>query len=251
MKLEFTGKTAIVAGASGGMGLATAEKLLQNNISTLLLDVNSPPDGFLQKYSNVTFYQIDLTDFESLTEIVETFYQQRHSIDYLVNTTGVLWFGKDVSVVDIDPQTWDQVFNINLKSMVFLTKLVAPKMVENNFGAMVHISSIDALSGDDKPQDAYGASKAAMIRLSKSIAIQFSANNVRSNVILPGPTETPMQDRWKENPEAKKQLAKLIPLQRIGQSEDIANGVMYLLSDQSQYVTGTELIIDGGLTARP
>ena len=251
MKLDFKGKTAIVAGACGGMGLATAEKLLQNNISTLLLDLKLPPEGFSQKHSNATFHQIDLTDFESLIEIVESFYQQHHSIDYLVNTTGVLWFGKDVSVVDIDLQTWDQVFDINLKSMVYLSKLVAPKMVENNFGAMVHISSIDALAGDDKPQDAYGASKAAMIRLSKSIAIQFAANNVRSNVILPGPTETPMQDRWKQNPEAKEQLAKLIPIQRIGQSEDVANGVMYLLSDQSQYITGTELIIDGGLTARP
>jgi len=124
-------------------------------------------------------------------------------------------------------------------------------MVASKFGAMVHISSIDALAGDDKPQDAYGASKAAMIRLSKSLAIQFAASNVRSNVILPGPTETPMQDRWKENPEGKDQLAKIIPLQSIGESGDIANGVMYLLSDQSRYVTGTELIIDGGLTARP
>ena len=136
-----------------------------------------------------------------LRRVIEEFYQQHQSIDYLVNTTGVLWFGKDVSVVDIDLQTWDKVFDINLKSMVNLSKLVIPKMEENNFGSMVHISSIDALAGDDKPQDAYGASKAAMIRLSKSLAIQFAAKNIRSNVILPGPTETPMQDRWKENPE--------------------------------------------------
>ena len=251
MKLEFAGKTAIVAGGCGGMGLATAELLLQGNIETLLLDIQSPSEEFLQTYPNATFHQIDLTDFDALSEIVEMFCQQHQSIDYLVNTTGVLWFGKDVSVVDIDPQTWDKVFDINLNSMVYLSKLVAPKMVKNNFGAMVHISSIDALAGDDKPQDAYGASKAAMIRLSKSIAIQFAANNVRSNIILPGPTETPMQDRWNENPQGKEQLAKLIPLQRIGQSEDIANGVMYLLSDQSRYITGTELIIDGGLTARP
>lgn len=124
-------------------------------------------------------------------------------------------------------------------------------MAENKYGAMVHISSIDALSGDDKPQDAYGASKAAMIRLSKSVAIQFAPSNVRCNVILPGPTDTPMQHRWKENPQARAQLAKIIPLQTIGEPEDVANGAMYLLSDQSKYVTATELIIDGGLTARP
>ena len=102
-------------------------------------------------------------------------------IDYLVNTTGVLWFGKDISAVDLDLEIWDQVFDINLKTMVLLSKIIIPIMKKNKFGSMVHISSVDALSGDDKPQDAYGASKAAMIRLSKSLAIQFGQFNIRSN----------------------------------------------------------------------
>ena len=89
-------------------------------------------------------------------------------------------------------------------------------MKKNKFGSMVHISSIDSLSGDDKPQDAYGASKAGMIRLSKSVAIQFAAYNIRSNSILPGAVETPMQIRRKKNQSAKKQLSKNIPLKRIG-----------------------------------
>ena len=251
MYLTFKGKTAVVAGACGGMGLTTAEKLLQNDIATLMLDVKEPPQDFLNNYPHADYHQADLTDFNRLKNIFYYFYDQHGSIDYLVNTTGVLWFGKDVSVVDIDVEIWDKVFNINIKSMMYLSKLITPLMVANQFGAMVHISSIDALSGDDKPQDAYGASKAAMIRLSKSLAIQFAASNVRSNVILPGPTDTPMQDRWKDNPQAKQQLAKIIPLQSIGEPDDIANGVMYLISDQARYVTGTELIIDGGLTARP
>ena len=87
-------------------------------------------------------------------------------------------------------------------------------MKKSKFGSMVHISSVDALSGDDKPQDAYGASKAAMIRLSKSLAIQFAPYNIRSNIILPGSIDTPMQDRWEKNPKAKKELSKLIPLKR-------------------------------------
>ena len=124
-------------------------------------------------------------------------------------------------------------------------------MKKNNFGAMVHISSVDALSGDDKPQDAYGASKAAMIRLSKSLAIQFSNHNIRSNCILPGAIETPMQNRWKKNPLAKKQLSKNIPLQRIGSPKDIANAILFLLSNEGSYITGTEIIVDGGITAKP
>ena len=184
-----------------------------------------------------------------MKEIINNFYKKNKSIDYLVNTTGVLWFDKDISVSNIDITIWDKVFDINLKTMVYLSKLIIPKMKKNKFGSMVHISSIDALSGDNKPQDAYGASKAAMIRLSKSLAIQFADKNIRSNCILPGAVETPMQNRWKKNPKAKKNLAKLIPLQRIGKPEDVANAILFLLSDESQYITGTELIVDGGITS--
>jgi len=126
-----------------------------------------------------------------------------------------------------------------------------PLMKQNNFGSMVHLSSIDALSGDDKPQDAYGASKAAMIRLSKSFAIQFANNKIRSNIILPGPIDTGMQIRWKKNPKSKKNLEKFIPLNKVGKPEDIANASMFLLSDQANYITGTELIVDGGITSKP
>ena len=162
-----------------------------------------------------------------------------------------MWFGKDISAVDLDLKIWDQVFDINLKTMVLLSKLIIPVMKKNKFGSMVHISSVDALSGDDKPQDAYGASKAAMIRLSKSLAIQFGSYNIRSNCILPGAVETPMQDRWKKIPNAKKNLKEFMPIKKVIQPEGIAQGILFLLSDQSEYITGTELIIDGGLTARP
>jgi len=182
---------------------------------------------------------------------IDKFYKKNKSIDYLVNTTGVLWFDKDISAVNIDDKIWDKVFQINLKSMVFLSKIIVPKMIKNNFGAMIHISSIDALSGDDKPQDAYGASKAAMIRLSKSFAIQFARNKIRSNVILPGPIDTGMQVRWKKNPKAKKKLEKFIPLNKVGKPQDISNACMFLLSDEASYITGTELIVDGGITSKP
>ena len=162
-----------------------------------------------------------------------------------------MWFDKDVSAVDIQTVTWDKVFEINLKSMMYLSKIIVPLMKKNEFGSMVHISSIDALSGDDKPQDAYGASKAAMIRLSKSLAIQFASDNIRSNIILPGPIETGMQKRWKKNPKAKKNLEKFIPLNRVGKTTDISNACVFLLSDQANYITGTEITVDGGLTAKP
>ena len=250
MKLNFKGKFAIVTGASGGMGLETVNKLLPAGVKVLMLDIKNPPKKYLQN-KKINFVKIDVTNFVELKKVIDNYYNKNKSIDYLINTTGVLWFDKDVSATNINFNIWDKVFEINLKSMAYLAKLVIPKMKKNKFGSMVHISSVDALSGDDKPQDAYGSSKAAMIRLSKSLAIQFASYNIRSNIILPGPVETSMQDRWKKNPQLKKQLAKLIPLQRIGKPEDIANTILFLLSEEGNYITGTEITVDGGITAKP
>ena len=251
MNLSFKGKSAVITGASDGMGLEISKKLSENNISVLMLDLQSPSKDFLLKNKNCEFKKADVTDFKKLKSHIDNFYKNNKSIDYLINTTGVLWFDKDVSAVDISLDIWDKVFEINLKSMMYLSKIVVPLMKKNSFGSMVHISSIDALSGDDKPQDAYGASKAAMIRLSKSFAIQFASNNIRSNIVLPGPIDTGMQVRWKKNPKAKKNLEKIIPLNKVGKPEDISNASMFLLSDQASYITGTQLIVDGGITSKP
>ena len=251
MKLTFKGKSAIVTGACGGIGIECVKKLNNTGIKVLMLDLKNPPRNFIKKYKKVEFQKIDVTNFNELKKTINKFYLKNKSIDYLINTTGVLWFDKDISATQINLEVWDRVFEINLKSMIYLSKLIIPKMKKKKFGSMVHISSVDALSGDDKPQDAYGASKAAMIRLSKSLAIQFASYNIRSNIILPGPIETPMQDRWKKNLKAKKQLTRMIPLQRIGKPNDIANTILFLLSNEGSYITGTEITVDGGLTAKP
>ena len=251
MKLAYKGKNAIVTGASGGMGLEISKMLSENNINVLMLDIQSPSKSYLSENVNCIYKKVDITNLRKLKSIIEKYFKKNKSVDYLINTTGVLWFNKDVSAADIKPEVWDKVFEINLKSMMYLSKIIVPLMKKNNFGSMVHISSVDALSGDDKPQDAYGASKAAMIRLSKSLAIQFASENIRSNTILPGPIETGMQKRWKKNPKAKKNLEKFIPLQRVGKPQDISNACMFLLSDQANYITGTETIVDGGITSKP
>ena len=248
MKLIFKGKVAVVTGGSGGIGLDVSKKLAKLKIKVLILDINKPN---ISKNKFIYFEKVDLSNENEINQAINKFIKKEKRIDYIVNAAGVLWFDKDIGLEKIKNDIWDKVFTINLKSMLIVIKKILPKMKKNKFGSIVNISSIDALSGDDKPQEAYGASKAAMIRLSKSIAIQYANKNIRSNSILPGPVETPMQKRWKKNPNAKKNLTKIIPLQRVGKPENIADTVLFLLSEQSCFITGTEIIVDGGLKARP
>ena len=248
MKLIFKGKVAVVTGGSGGIGLDVSKKLAKLKIKVLILDINKPN---ISKNKFIYFEKVDLSNENEINQVINKFIKKEKRIDYIVNAAGVLWFDKDIGLEKIKNDIWDKVFRINLKSMLIVIKKILPNMKKNKFGSIVNISSIDALSGDDKPQEAYGASKAAMIRLSKSIAIQYANKNIRSNSILPGPVDTPMQKRWKKNPNAKKNLTKIIPLQRVGKPENIADTVLFLLSEQSSFITGTEIIVDGGLKAKP
>ena len=250
MKLNFSGRTALITGGSGGIGLSIVKKLIKNKIKVIILDINTPSKKILlNKF--IEFKKIDLSDYKNLQLCLTELKKKYKKIEYVINAAGVLWFDKDVSLEKIEINTWDKVFSINLNSIVIVLQSILPQMKKNKFGSIVHISSIDALSGDNKPQDAYGSSKAALLRLSKSISIQFASKNIRSNSILPGPIETPMQKRWKKNPESKKILSNVIPLRRVGKPSDIANSTMFLLSDESSFITGTELIVDGGLRAKP
>tara|TARA_Y100001978_G_C23585907_1_gene381316 strand:- start:167 stop:919 length:753 start_codon:yes stop_codon:yes gene_type:complete len=250
MKLNFSGRTALITGGSGGIGLSIVKKLIENKIKTIILDIN-PPDKKILLNKLVEFKKTDLSNYKNLQSCLKEIKKKSKKIEYVINAAGVLWFDKDISLEKISINTWEKVLSINLSSIVIVLQSILPLMKKNKFGSIVHISSIDALSGDDKPQDAYGSSKAALLRLSKSISIQYANKNIRSNSILPGPIETPMQKRWKKNPKAKKDLSKIIPLQRVGKPIDIANSTIFLLSDESSFITGTELIVDGGLTARP
>ena len=248
--MSFTNKTAIVTGAGGGMGLAIARGLLAGGARVTMIDLK--PERPADLPADRALHLIgDVTDDTFVYKAVAHAFHETGRLDYLVNAAGVLWFGRDKSLVEIDLDLWDKVMAIDLKSMVITTRHAVPFMKQTGGGAMVHISSIQCLRGDDKPQDAYQAAKAGMIALSKSLAIQFARDGIRSNCILPGPVDSPMQDRWRDDPAHKQAVAQAVPLGRVGTPQDIADACLFLLSDKASYITGTELIVDGGLMARP
>ncbi len=246
--MSFTGKTAIVTGVAGGMGRGIAQALLDEGANVAGLDIADIEA--LKGEGEFLSYRGSVADWGFVHRSVSDAKDAFGRVDYVVNAAGVLWLHRDTSVVDIELDVWDQVMEINLKGSAHTIKAAVPLMKEHG-GSIVHVSTIQCLRGDTKPQDAYQASKAGLIALSKSVAIQFATHGIRSNCILPGPTKTPMQSRWDDDPAQAVATAKAVPLGRVGSVADMTNACLFLLSDRASFITGTELIIDGGLTALP
>lgn len=244
--MNFGGKVAVVAGAGGGMGLNIANDLISEGARVCLADIKPRPEAVRDGPGESIYCQGDLSEDDFVKSTVARTAERFGRLDYLVNTVGVLWFGRDRSLIEIDLATWDRVLEVNLKSFVLTARHAIPHMKESGGGAMVHFSSTQALRGDAVAQDAYGASKGAVLSLSKSIAIQFAGDGIRSNAILPGATLSPMQERWAGKEE---EIGAGIPVGRVGTTQDQANACLFLLSDKASFITGAELVVDGGTTA--
>jgi NAD(P)-dependent dehydrogenase (short-subunit alcohol dehydrogenase family) len=243
----FVGRTAVVTGAGGGMGLHIASELLATGATVAGIDLKERPDAL----DDALYHQGDVSDDGFVRQAIGSAYAETGQLDYLVNAAGVLWFGRDRSFVDIDLEVWNRVIAINLTGCMLTARHAIPLMQKSGGGAMVHFSSTQCLRGHDKPQDAYQVAKAGILALSKSIAIQFAKDGIRSNVILPSATESPMQERWETDPLLKQATAAGVPLGRVGTTADMANACLFLLSDQASFITGTELLVDGGRMALP
>lgn len=243
----FAGRTAVVTGAGGGMGLQIACDLLAAGASVVGIDLKPRPDELRE----ALYRQGDVSDDRFVADAMRDAHAETGRLDYVVNAAGVLWFGRDRSLLDIELETWNRVIAINLTGCMLTARHAIPLMRKTGGGAMVHFSSTQCLRGDDKPQDAYQVAKAGILALSKSIAIQFARDQIRSNVILPSATESPMQARWQQDPDLKRATAAGVPLGRVGTTRDMANACLFLLSDDASFITGTELLVDGGRMALP
>jgi len=243
---DFSNRVAVVTGAGGGMGLEIANLILDAGGSVIMIDVKPEPDNLAANPEQRFYAQGDLTEPEFVNATIDEGAKRFGRVDYLANVAGVLWFDRDASLLDMDMDVWDQVFDINLKSMVYTARAVVPYMQKGTGGAMVHFASTQCLRGDPLPQDAYSTAKAGVGALSRSLAMQLSSDNIRSNAIYPGLTQTPLQARW-DTPEKISNAGSFVPLGRIGTPEELATTAVFLLSDGASYITGIDLVVDGGL----
>jgi NAD(P)-dependent dehydrogenase (short-subunit alcohol dehydrogenase family) len=169
-------------------------------------------------------------------------------LNILYNNAGVLWKDRDRSVLETDGQWWDRVMAINLKSVFWVTKYGIPLLQRAGGGSIVMMGSVSALVGFARAQDAYTSAKGALVSLTKSLAIQFARDRIRCNIIHPGIVDTPLQAPYLTEA-LRREFEAGIPLGRIAHPREIASVALFLASDDSSFMTGAELVVDGGFTA--
>src|SRR5687767_9834671 len=193
--------------------------------------------------------QCDVTREQQVRGAVDATVARYGRLDVLYNNAGIM-MAEDSSVVDTEEWVWDRTLGVNVKGIYLCCKHGIPEMLTSGGGSVINIASFVALVGCSVPQDAYTASKGAVIALTKSLAVQFGPRGVRSNAICPGPVETPLLMDWLVKDEAAKQLRLARnPTGRFGQPEDIVNAAVYLASDESTWTNGATIVIDGGITS--
>jgi NAD(P)-dependent dehydrogenase (short-subunit alcohol dehydrogenase family) len=170
------------------------------------------------------------------------------NLHILYCNAGVLWKDRDRSVLETDEKWWDRVIAINLKSVFWVTKHGIPQLRRAGGGSVIVMGSVSALVGFTRAQDAYTAAKGGLISLTKSLAIQFARDRIRCNIIHPGIVDTPLQAPYLTDA-IRREFETGIPLGRIAQPREIASVALFLASDESSYMTGAELVVDGGFTA--
>jgi 3-oxoacyl-[acyl-carrier protein] reductase len=246
MKL-LIGKTAIITGASRGIGRGIAKIFVENGCA-VAFTYNSnkdAADNIVAELSSeevkVKGYKSNAANYNEAQKLVEEVLVDFGSLDILVNNAGIT---KDNLLMRMSEEDFDQVIEINLKSIFNMTKAIQRTFLKQRHGSLIHMSSVVGVKGN-AGQSNYAASKAGMIGFSKSVALELGSRNIRSNVIAPGFIETEMTDKLSED--VVQGWRDGIPLKRGGQPEDVANACVFLASDLSSYITGQVLHVDGGM----
>ncbi|GBC72798.1 Dihydroanticapsin 7-dehydrogenase [archaeon HR04] len=241
-------KIAVVTGASRGIGEATARVFAKNGAKVAMLardferlrSVASSIDG------DTLPIKADVTDEKDVQAAVNTVLKKYDRIDVLVNNVG--YINDPTPFHMMHDEDWDMLININLISTLRMTRAVLPIMINQKNGCIINISSVAGIKAYRIPLSVYNAVKAGIIMFTKSIALEYAKYNIRCNCICPGTVRSKFLEPYLEDAEAREELSKLQPLGSIGEPEDVANAILYLASDSARWVTGTMLIVDGGLS---
>ncbi len=244
--MDLKNKVAVVTGAAQGIGRAITLNLAQNGASVAVCDIDENLAEQTARELRETGFKamacgLDVTRISSVEEMVKKILDKFDRIDILVNNAGIT---RDTLLIRMKDEDWDSVLNVNLKGVFNCTKTVSKVMMKQRVGRIVNIASIVGLMGN-AGQANYSASKGGVIALTKTCAKELAGRNINVNAVAPGFIQTRMTDKLSD--EIKNNYVKLIPLAKLGQPEDVANTVLFLVSDLSDYITGQVLKVDGGM----
>lgn len=251
--MRLKDKVALITGAGMGQGRSASLIFAREGARIVALDVDAEAGRETVELvegqgGEAVFCQCDVASEDQVKKAVEDGVAAFGKLNILYNNAAVLWRDRDFETLRTNEADWDRVMDINLKGPVWVCKYGIPELVKAGGGSIINIASLSALLGFDTAQDSYTCSKGALISLTRSLAIVHAKDNVRANAIHPGPVDTPMQKEWDE--ETKEAIAEWVPLGRMGEPEDIVNCALFLASDEASYITGAEIVVDGGIMVK-
>lgn len=247
---RLEGKTVFITGAASGIGAASARLFAAEGAALALSDLTSIPTDLVEALSGavkLTAHSIDVRDESGIRATVAEVISAHGRIDVLLNAAGVSGYG---AAHELDAEEWDRIVDINLKGSYLVAKHVLPSMLRNQSGNIIHIASVEGMTALNQ-QLAYNASKGAVIMMTKNMALDYGVEGIRVNCLCPGLIDTPMTAMLRE-PDlhaVREKMVGLHALKRAGRPEEVANCALFLASDESSFVTGSALVVDGGWTA--
>jgi NAD(P)-dependent dehydrogenase (short-subunit alcohol dehydrogenase family) len=250
--MRLAEKRVFISGAGGGMGRLAAELFAKEGASVLAFDITE--DGLRDTAAaveanggNIVTVAGDVSRAADVERAMSEGVAAFDRLDVLYNNAGI-FPDEDQAVLDMDEAVFQRVLDVNLKGVALCCKYGIPHLVRAGGGSVVNVASFVALMGCTVPQDAYTASKGAVLSLTRSLAVQYGPHGVRANAICPGPILTPMLETLFPSEEEKMKRLNRIPLGRFGRAEDVVYAALYLASDESSWTTGTTFVVDGGIT---
>ncbi len=246
--MRLVAKSAIVTGAGSGIGKSIALKLSEHGAHILAVDIDlksaeNTAYQIINSGGNAIPVKVDVSNKKQVIEMKERVLKEYGSVDILVNNAGIV--SAVTPTEDLPEEDWDRVISINLKGVFLCSQAVGKEMISKKKGVIVNIASICGHVGY-LMGGAYSASKAGVVLLTQQLALEWAKYNIRVNSISPGMIRTPMAEINNSNPEIYNKRIGAIPLHRIGDAEEIANTTLFLVSDDASYITGTDIIVDGG-----
>jgi NAD(P)-dependent dehydrogenase (short-subunit alcohol dehydrogenase family) len=251
--MRLADKVCLITGAGSGMGRVAASMFAAEGARVVVAEADERAAAetvrrVRDEGGEATAVRADVSQESDARAMVGAAVAAYGRLDVLYNNAGIMP-AADHSVVDTDVETWDRVMAVNVRGVFLGCKYAIPRMVEQGSGSIINVASFVALLGCSVPQDAYTASKGAVLSLTRSLAVQFGPRGVRANALLPGPVETPLLMEWLvKDEEAKRIRLARNPTGRFGKPEEIVALAVYLASDESRWTNGASLVVDGGIS---